>query len=118
MGEAMVTERRRGALGKLFLVLFWAWQGLMLLWFAGWALQLAALPQAASGAEQAGRNAGVALGLGFLLAVWALGSAIAGAMALATRGPLVTRPLIEQERRPAAAEPRFMPGQGWRHPQT
>lgn len=95
MGQVTVTERRRGVFGKIFKALFFAWNILMIVWLVAAMANIGGMPPPGSAAEQAGRNVGAAAGMGFILAFWALGSAILGALALATRGKLVSRVVEE-----------------------
>lgn len=97
MGQIVrVEKRRRGIIGKFFVLLFWAFNLLMLfamiVGVGGNAEQYQLL---SSDAERAGYAAGTAIGVGFLLAIWAAGSAILGLFVLFTRGSKI---IIETER--------------------
>ena len=77
--------RKRGFFGWIFLLLFIAFNALMLLWLVAYWSQLSGTT-AASEAEQAGRAIGGAIGSGMLLSIWAMGDIILGIFVLLTRG--------------------------------
>jgi hypothetical protein len=77
--------RKRGFFGWVFLLLFIAFNLLMLAWMiAGMG---AASSVAVSGqAEEAGRTIGTAIGAGMIMFVWLFGAIILGLFTLLTRG--------------------------------
>ena len=77
--------RKRGFLGWIFLLLFIAFNLLMLAWLVGYWSMLGGM-QPGSDAEEAGRAIGGAIGSGMLLTVWALGDIILGLFVLLSRG--------------------------------
>lgn len=85
-----IEKRQRGFFGWIFLVLFWAFQLLMVLWFVG---GMSAAGESAAGltseAERAGAAVGTVLGAGLILSIWAFGTIILGAFTLLTRGKKV-----------------------------
>lgn len=88
MGTITRTEKRqRGVFGWIFLILFWAFQLIMVLWFVG---GLSAAGDTAAGMtnemERAGAAVGTAIGASMIIALWAFGTIIFGALALLTRG--------------------------------
>jgi hypothetical protein len=77
--------RRRGFFGWVFLLIFLAFNALMLLWLISYWGELGKV--VASGeAERVGRAIGGTIATGMILFVWASGSVITGLLALLTRG--------------------------------
>jgi hypothetical protein len=81
MPTVPVERRKRGAGGRICLVLFWIWQVLMALFS-----QIGQDINAHQG-QLYEDSAGTVLGTWFLLLVWGAGSVITGALAFFTRGP-------------------------------
>jgi hypothetical protein len=80
--------RKRGFFGWLFLLLFLAFNLLMIAWLASyWSLlaQTTELTEAA----RVGKTIGGTIGSGALLLLWAMGSVILGLLAILTRGSKV-----------------------------
>jgi len=82
-----IEKRRRGFFGWIMLGLFWAVNGLMVVWLGAsmgrWGEQAQTLT---TEAEQAGYGAGMAVGLTVILVVWACLAGITGLLAYMTRG--------------------------------
>jgi hypothetical protein len=92
-----IETRRRGIIGKLFSLIFWLFNGLMVLW-----LFLAIKSTAELGAtmttdaEQAGAAIGATLGFGMVLSIWAMGAIIFGLLSYMTRGSkVITETVVE-----------------------
>lgn len=85
MNETYVERRKRGFFGWIFLLIFIAWNLLMLFAFVK---GMSAVSDTAgmSAAEKAGHDVGAGIGAIVILVVWALGSVITGLLALLTRG--------------------------------
>lgn len=88
MVETYVEKRRRGFFGRLFLVVFWLWQGIMLLWLVGYLREVAPMvtDKSANEWERAGSSIGVTFGVTFLAFWWVVGSIILGLMVFFSRG--------------------------------
>lgn len=88
MATVVRTEsRKRGVFGWIFLILFWAFNGLMALGlFNGLSTTAEQGAQLTNEAAQAGHAVGTALGIGVVLVVWVLGAALLGLFVLLTRG--------------------------------
>lgn len=86
--------RQRSAMGKLIKWLFIGFNILMLIWLiAGFGATGEVMDQAGSSAEQAGAAVGATIGMGLILAVWAIGDIILGIFVLLTRG---TKTIIDE----------------------
>jgi UPF0716 family protein affecting phage T7 exclusion len=92
MGALLATVirtevRKRGIIGKVFLLLFWLFNALMgfSLW-AGLSRNGERLASLASDAERTGHMAGTALGAGMIVIIWAAGAVILGLLVLLTPG--------------------------------
>ncbi len=85
-----IETRKRGIIGWIFLLLFWAFNALMAFaLFAGMAdvgEQTAAMT---TEAEQTGAAIGMALGVSFILGIWMAGAVILGLLVMLTRGKKV-----------------------------
>lgn len=93
MARRMIEKRRRGFFGWIFLLLFWAWNALMVAWlFTG--VGATNCTQYASDAARSGCAAGTGVAMIAILLVWALGAVILGMLAFFARG---RRELIEVE---------------------
>jgi hypothetical protein len=93
----IIEKRKRGFFGWFFLLLFWAFNLLMVVWlFAGLGDNAQKYSQLATEAEKTGFAAGTGIAVVFILMVWAFGAVIFGALAYFTRG---RRELIELESR-------------------
>lgn len=77
--------RKRGFFGWLFLILFVLFNAFMLWAVVAGINDMASLP-AETGAEQAGKAIGGAIGFAMLMLVWVAGAVILGLFALLTRG--------------------------------
>jgi hypothetical protein len=85
------TERRkRGIIGKIFLGLFWIFNGLMVFWLFG---ALVSTGDAINSATDENFKAGAALGgtlaTGFILSIWMAGAVILGLLVLFTPGKTI-----------------------------
>ncbi|WPZ13221.1 hypothetical protein T8J41_13755 [Nitratireductor rhodophyticola] len=79
--------RKRGFFGWFFLLIFLAFNALMLLWmFSYWGTIGDAASTADSDAAKAGTAIGGAIGTTMLMFIWVCGSVITGLLALLTRG--------------------------------
>ncbi len=86
--------RQRSGFGKIVKWLFIGFNILMLVWLiAGFVATGDVMDQAASDAEQAGAAIGATIGMGLILAVWAIGDIILGIFVLLTRG---TKTIIDE----------------------
>lgn len=91
MATIVRTEtRKRGFIGKLFLVLFWGFNAIMALaLFRGLTSSARRLAEASTEAQQAGTAVGAAIGTGMILVIWAAGAVILGLVLLITPGKTV-----------------------------
>jgi GYF domain 2 len=89
--------RKRGFFGRLFLILFFAFNALMLWWFIDATSRISALPPVTSEAGRAGQAIGMVTGYGFLLFVWVCGAVIFGLLALLSRGRKTITEEIERQ---------------------
>ena len=78
--------RKRGAVGRVFLYVFYGFNVLMLLWLISYWGTVGPSLHTGSHAEQAGAAIGTTLGTGFIIFFWALGSIITGLLVFFTRG--------------------------------
>jgi hypothetical protein len=86
--------RKRGFFGWLFLLLFLAFNVLMVVWLFDYWSHLSNTVDA-SEAARTGKLIGGTLGTGVLMFVWVMGSVILGLLAILTRG---SRRIIEEVR--------------------
>lgn len=88
MATIVRTERRkRGIIGWFFLLVFLAFNALMLAWLIGAGnLMGESAAGLTSDAEKAGHAIGAALGVGMILSIWAAGDIILGLFVLLTKG--------------------------------
>jgi uncharacterized membrane protein len=93
-----VEKRKRGLFGKLFALLFWVFNALMLAWLVTGINGTADLAATAtSEAEQAGIAIGTTIGVSLVIGVWAFGAIILGLLSFMTRGDkIVTETTVEQ----------------------
>lgn len=85
-----IEKRKRGIFGWVFLILFWAFNALMLAWFiGGMGATSETVAAAASDAERAGAAIGTMIGAGMILSIWVMGDIILGVLVLLTRGKKV-----------------------------
>jgi NADH:ubiquinone oxidoreductase subunit 6 (subunit J) len=77
--------RKRGFFGWVFLMLFFAFNILMLAWLVAYWTQLANITEV-SEAARTGKAIGGTLASGFLLFLWGMGAVILGLLAILTRG--------------------------------
>jgi hypothetical protein len=77
--------RKRGFFGWVFLLLFIAFNLLMLAWLIGYWSTLSEM-KTGSDAEAAGRAIGGTIGSGMLISLWAFGDIILGIIVLLSRG--------------------------------
>ncbi|AXK79621.1 hypothetical protein DW352_03255 [Pseudolabrys taiwanensis] len=95
MGQFVRIERRkRGFFGWLFLLLFVAFNVLMLVWLASYWIAIGPRMSEGSAAAQAGSAIGATMGTGLILSMWTCGAIILGLFALLTRG----RKIVIEER--------------------
>lgn len=85
--------RRRGFFGWLFLILFLAFNALMLLWLVAAIVQVAQMDPGPTDAHKVGGAVGAAIGYGLILFMWVCGAVITGLLAMLTRG---RRTVIEE----------------------
>jgi hypothetical protein len=82
-----IERRQRGIFGRLFQILFWCFNALMLLWLVlaikGWG---ETGQNITSDAEKAGAGLGIVLGLGMIFWTWLIGGVVFGLMMYASRG--------------------------------
>lgn len=88
MASVVRTEtRKRGIVGWIFLLLFWAFNAFMAFAiFAGISGNAAKMEQLTTEAQKTAFGAGTALGVGMLVMVWAAGAVILGLFVLFTKG--------------------------------
>ena len=87
--------RKRGFFGKVFMLLFWAYNALMLFWMGSYWVEIAPrMEGAGSEAARAGTAIGATLGTGVIMSFWLVGVVILGLAAMMTRG----RTVIIEER--------------------
>ena len=91
MATTVRTERKkRGLIGKLFLLVFWIYNALMAFVisqaFVATGEQMSA---ATTKAQQAGTAVGAALGTGMILMIWLLGATILGLLVMMTPGKTI-----------------------------
>jgi hypothetical protein len=79
------ATRKRGFFGWVFLLVFLAYNGLMLAWLIAYA-NVISNTQVHGAAAGAGKVIGANLGTGILLFFWVGGAVILGLLALLTRG--------------------------------
>lgn len=82
---AQLRKPKRGLFGVIFKYTFILFN-IFMVWamFTGMS-GVSEMPEATSSAEEAGRNIGTGLGIGFMLVIWALGDVILGLLVLFTR---------------------------------
>lgn len=82
-----IERRKRGFLGKIFLILFWLFNIFMAVaLFSAMDNNAGEMAALSSDAERAGYAVGTAIGGGIILFVWLAGAVILGLFALLTRG--------------------------------
>lgn len=82
-----VERRQRGFFGRVFQILFWMFNILMLLWLVTSLLGMGDVAnKAATDAEKAGAGIGIILGLGVIFWTWLIGALVFGLMMYASRG--------------------------------
>lgn len=88
MAKIISTEiRKRGFFGKVWKWLFIIFNVLMGIWTVSYWVSIGRLYSTTDNQwEQAGTTIGATMGTGALLVFWAIGAAILGGLALATRG--------------------------------
>lgn len=77
--------RQRGFFGKLFLGIFWIFNGLMCAWLISYWVSLSH-QITSTGAEHAGKMIGGSIGSGVITFFWVAGAVILGLIAILTRG--------------------------------
>jgi hypothetical protein len=88
--------RKRGIIGKLFLLIFWLFNALMLYaMIAGLGGAGEMMTTAASDAERAGAAIGTAIGTGMLLMFWLAGAVILGLLVLFTPGRIIVTETVK-----------------------
>lgn len=92
-----IEKRKRGIFGKIFSMLFWAFNLLMVAWLV--LGTQAAIDQSAkltSSAEQAGAAIGTTLGISMIMGFWVMGAIILGLLSFMTRGSkIITETKVE-----------------------
>lgn len=78
--------RRRGVFGWIFLLLFWAWNALMVWWLVSYWATVSPLVTSGSEAGRTGAAVGATLATGTIFFFWAAGAVIFGLLAFFTRG--------------------------------
>lgn len=82
-----VERRQRGFLGRVFQIIFWLFNILMLLWLV---TSLAGMGEVANNAstdaERTGAGLGIIIGLGMIFSTWLIGGLVFGLMMYASRG--------------------------------
>jgi hypothetical protein len=87
MGHTVRIERRkRGFFGWLFLLIFFAFNVLMIAWLFTYWSEVLPLANSGSEAEKAGAAIGATMGTGVILVFWACGAIVLGLFTLLTRG--------------------------------
>lgn len=91
MSNIVRTEKRkRGFFGVIFSLMFWLFNGLMLIWvIAGVKGTVAVTTTLQTDAEQAGAAIGTAIGFGVVLFIWAAGAIVLGLLSFMSRGSKV-----------------------------
>jgi hypothetical protein len=86
-GDAYIEIRKRGIVGWITLIVFLAWNFLMVFWLVtAISATNEVIAQAGGAAERAGGQIGQGLGIGALLLLWLIGAVITGLFALIFRG--------------------------------
>ncbi|MEO1406069.1 MAG: hypothetical protein AAFV54_06220 [Pseudomonadota bacterium] len=86
-----IERRQRGFFGRIFQVLFWLFNILMLLFLVSAIAGMGDVANdAMSDAEKAGAGLGMFLGLGIILWTWLIGGLVFGLMMYASRGKKIT----------------------------
>lgn len=80
----VINKPRRGVIGQLIKWSFVLWNILMIVWLVA-GVSSASSVEVHSKAEEAGRAAGTAIGVGLIMGVWMVGSVILGILVLLTR---------------------------------
>ncbi len=89
--------RQTSFVGKLFRLVFWAFNALMLYLLIRYWSQVGQHFRSLAEHGQAGATIGTAIGSMMVLIVWLLGAGILGALVLATRGPRILVPIETTE---------------------
>jgi hypothetical protein len=85
-----IEKRQRGFFGWIFLILFWAFNAIMLLWMIGGIMATSDLAATTTNdAERAGAAIGSAIGFGMILMLWVIGAGLLGLFVMMTRGKKV-----------------------------
>ena len=86
MATIVRTEKRkRGIIGKIVLLSFWLYNGLMVWWLVeAFRLTGEQMASATTEAAKTGTAAGSVLATGMILAIWAAGAVILGLLVLLT----------------------------------
>lgn len=84
---AFIETRKRGAVGKLFLIAFVIWQAIMAAWLFSYLVELGkGVAAYESEAARQGFMAGGVIGTAVLFVIWTGGTVILGGIVLLTRG--------------------------------
>lgn len=82
--------RKRGIFGKIFLLLFWIFNGLMVWWlFAAFQISGEQMTAATTEAQKAGTALGTGIATGMIMAIWMAGAVILGLLVLLTPGKTI-----------------------------
>lgn len=82
-----IERRQRGLFGRIFQILFWLFNLLMLLWLATSLVGMGEVANnATSDAERTGAGLGIIVGLGVIFSTWLIGGLVFGLMMYASRG--------------------------------
>lgn len=87
MTDTYIEKRKRGFFGWVFLLIFIAWNVIMVIWLGAFAMHVdEAMQGATTQAEKTGTEIGTGMGVAVILFVWCAGAVITGLLALLTRG--------------------------------
>lgn len=119
MASYQIERRKRGPIGLIFLVLFWAFNALMALWVVSATATISTNYESIdSEAGRAGAAIGSALGMSMLMGIWLTGAVVLGLFVLFTRGPKIIETIESSAGAAAVAgtgapRARRMPWWGW-----
>ncbi len=106
MTVTRVEKHKRGFFGWIFLLLFWAFNLLMLAWLVvGLGAAGRGIEQAASAAERTGAEVGTFIGAVMIFVIWGAGAMVLGLFVLLTRGRKVIVETVSDEPASRRREP-------------